>query len=72
MSRALSLNKREIGQFINMKYKVGISKKIDQYSVVDNVVFSSGNNLFLIKPIDSINPIENTIAKIKCFFKLNS
>ena len=77
MSRALSagdiglkaflLNKREIGQFINMKYKVGISKKIDQYSVVDNVVFSSGNNLFLIKPIDSINPIENTIAKIKCF-----
>ena len=57
------LNKIEIGQFLYMKYRVGIRKKIDQYNTIESEVFGSEENLSWTSPIKAINPIEDTIEK---------
>jgi hypothetical protein len=57
------LNKIEIGQFLYMKYRVGIRQKIDQYNTIESEVFGSEENLSLMSRIMAINPIEDIMEK---------
>jgi len=59
----------DIGQLINMKYRVMTSKKTDQRSIIAIGSVVAVNKAFSIKTIDKTIPPANAITRGKCFGK---